>query len=99
MLNRKESKLANGAERYGRSKERSGPAKERQHRRRFIISPKAQQRAPEPRLEATNGQAHQDAASQAKAAYASRHPAGAGRTAGQAVDLTETIKTLLHLGH
>jgi len=40
-----------------------------------------------------------DAASQAKAAYASRHQGTTNGTPGQAVDLTETIKTLLHLAH
>ena len=38
-------------------------------------------------------------ASQAKAAYANSHEGAVAGAPGQAVDLTETIKTLLHLAH
>ena len=46
-----------------------------------------------------NGSDKPSAAAQAKAAYASSQGNTAPRTPGQAVDLTETIKTLLHLAH
>src|SRR5882762_2730415 len=98
MLNRKASKLPNGAENHGRRDERSVSSKAR-NRRRLIISPKAQIR-PEPKPdEPRNGQVKSQTAAQAKAAYASRHDTPAPGAPGQAVDLTETIKTLMHLAH
>src|SRR5882724_10395479 len=99
MLNRKANKVgANGAENHGRRDERSVSPKAR-NRRRFIISPKAQIR-PEPKPEEPrNGQAKSQTAAQAKAAYASRHDTPTPGSPGQAVDLSETIKTLMHLAH
>src|SRR5260370_33308975 len=95
MLNRKANKLANGAENHGRRSERS--SSKARNRRRFIISPKAQIR-PEPKPdEPRNGQVKSQTAAQAKAAYASRHDTPTPGGLGQAVDLTETIKTLMHL--
>ena len=99
MLNRKESKPGNGAEPRGRRDARPAPSKGRPHRPRFVISPKAH--------------AHNDlhASSAAKAGLKARGtapgkthnaagvPTPAPRVPGQAVDLTETIKTLLHLAH
>src|SRR6266849_6342404 len=97
MLNRKANKLANGAENPGRRSERS--SSKARNRRRFIISPKAQIR-PEPKPdEPRNGLVKSQTAAQAKAAYASRHDTPAAGAPGQAVDLTETIKTLMHLAH
>src|SRR6266568_9294566 len=98
MLNRKANKLANGAENHGRRDERSVASKSR-NRRRFIISPKAQIRPEAKPDEPRNGQAKSQTAAQAKAAYASRHDTPAPGAPGQAVDLTETIKTLMHLAH
>src|SRR5438034_861936 len=98
MLKRKESKMTNGAEHNGHRNERPVPAKGLR-RRRFIISPKAPKVAeaqPEP---GRNGSAKPSSASQAKAAYASSHETPAAGAPAQAVDLTETIKTLLHLAH
>src|SRR5436189_1498556 len=98
MLKRKESKMTNGAEHNGHRNERPAPAKGLR-RRRFIISPKAPKVAeaqPEP---GGNGSAKPTSASQAKAAYASSHETPAAGAPTQAVDLTETIKTLLHLAH
>ena len=96
MLNRKANKAANGTDSHARK-----VVAKSTHRRRFIISPKAQNRS-EPRpAEVRNGQARMTTASQAKAAYATRQenvPNGTV-TPGQAVDLTETIKTLMHLAH
>ena len=102
MLNRKENKAAPGAAGHNRAEEPRTGGKARQHRRRFIISSKAPGRAEAP----ANGQgpAHSPAppsskASQAKAAYASSHEAPAAGAPAQVIDLTETIKTLLHLSH
>jgi len=93
MLNRKESKLANGADhKNGRSEHAS--AKGRKNRRRFIISPKAHGLMRS--AEARNGSAkpHPAALSNSKQAAAHQPPARA-----QAPDLAETIKTLVHLAH
>src|SRR4051812_42195673 len=98
MLNRKASKLANGAENHNRREERSISSKAR-NRRRFIISPKAQIRPQDRPEEPRNGQAKSQTAAQAKAAYASRPQTPALGSPGQAIDLTETIKTLIHLAH
>jgi RNA polymerase primary sigma factor len=99
MLNRKESKPGNGAERRGRDDGHSIPAKGRAHRRRFVISPKAQPHNDLPTANPAKEQPKSRSASQAKTAYANSHPAPATASRGQAADLTETIKTLLHLAH
>src|SRR3954453_17435466 len=106
MLNRKENKSANGAGGQNRREERTAS---RANRRRFVISPKAARpQAPQPPVPpvakaapdaATNGEARTNSATQAKAAYASSHQTPAAGAPSQAVDLTETIKTLLHLAH
>src|SRR4051812_21556583 len=107
MLNRKANKPSNGAGNHARGNPRPARAKTPLNRRRFIISPKA----PPPRVQAPlkplkNGSAKATppittpgkptSASQAKAAYASSHGTPTPGAPGQAVDLTETIKTLLH---
>src|SRR6267154_2766970 len=106
MLNRKGNKPSNGAGNYGR---RNGhtvagktplAGKTALNRHRFIISPKA----PPPRAAAhpeqpKNGAAKPSAASQAKAAHPPAPQTPGTATPGQALDLTETIKTLLHLAH
>src|ERR1041385_6594511 len=97
MLNRKETKLTNGAVAPGSANGRSGKA--RQGRRRFIISASAPTRPHSPAGDNRNGLAKVHTASEAKAAYASSHAGRAAGAPGQAVDLTETIKTLLHLAH
>jgi RNA polymerase primary sigma factor len=101
MLNRKDGKSANGAAKNGRNGSRETEAKADRPRRRFIISTKApatraQTRAPEP---VKSAPAKPDAATQAKAAYANTHGTPAPGSPTQALDLTETIKTLLHLAH
>src|SRR5258707_381830 len=104
MLIRKKTKPTKGAE-TGRRAERRPAVKTPLNRRRFIISPKAPPpRAMLPPEQVKNGvvkppAASPTAASQAKAAYASSHGTPAAGKPGQAVDLTETIKTLLHLAH
>src|SRR5262245_33582547 len=96
MLNRKLNKMANGAAKHASSRGRAvSPPKARRHLRRFIISSKAAGHHHPPAEEKRNGKA--SSAAQVKAAYAGRHAPGAPRAPGAPVDLTETIKTLLHL--
>ena len=98
MPNRKESKPAK-AERHGRRDGQPAPTKAPPHRRRFVISAKAHPKS-EPKAEApAKAEPKANSDSQAKTAYANAHPAPAGAGHVQAADLTETIKTLLHLAH
>jgi RNA polymerase primary sigma factor len=100
MLNRKESKLSSGgAESRARGHQPAAATKARPHRRRFIISPKAPGAShPQPPEPPRTNPSPQDSDSKAKAAYASRQEAP-GSGAPSALDLAETIKTLLHLSH
>jgi RNA polymerase primary sigma factor len=101
MLNRKDNKPAGGAGDHGHRSERPGE-KTRRNRRRFIISSKAPAhgtKPPAPVQEARNGGSKAQTASQAKAAYASSHETPVPGAPTQTVDLSETIKTLLHLSH
>jgi RNA polymerase primary sigma factor len=101
MLNRKDNKPADGAGGHGHRSERPSE-KSRRNRRRFIISPKAPAHGTKPVApapEARNGGSKVQTASQAKAAYASSHETPVPGAPTQAVDLSETIKTLLHLSH
>src|SRR6266404_8965791 len=101
MLNRKENKLARRADSLGRGKEHIVPSKGRSIRRRFIISSKAHTQASFHAPKAPNGQTNGTNATNpsdhAKAAYARSHEARPPGAPAQAVDLTETIKNLLHL--
>src|SRR5438552_4059718 len=97
MLNRKENKLNNGGSKRASRQRPTSPSKPRRHLRRFIISAKAAGRPPIAVEETRNGSAKLNSASQAKAAYAGRHAASPPGPPAQPVDLTETIKTLLHL--
>jgi RNA polymerase primary sigma factor len=106
MLHRKETKSPSRAGSRSRGHERSSVTKTRPVRRRFIISPRAPAAIatpPTPPAPPRNGHSQQDSDSKAKAAYASRQETGAKAPApgapGQALDLAETIKTLLHLAH
>src|SRR5882672_3364193 len=106
MLNRKESKMANGAAPHGNGHHRPNAAKARPARRRFIISPKAAAAQPaHPAPPAPRRGRPPKALQQpglAKGANGKTAPGGPGgtpATPGQAADLTETIKTLLHLAH
>src|ERR1035437_6495012 len=98
MVNRKENKSANRAGQRGRPPGR--PASDKTHRpyRRFVISRKAHSHKPLP-AQAPAAQPKAGTASQAKAAYANSHGTPAAGKPGPVVDLTETIKTLLHLAH
>ncbi len=95
MLNRKESKAANGAEHHGRGGQTPSPVKGRP-RRRFIISAKAAGRN-----DASAHPPHNGAAKPAGPAAKSL-PGGKAPVPGappSPIDLAETIKTLLHLAH
>ncbi len=101
MLKRKDHKVSNGAEnQHGPRTEASEAGKQKKYRRRFIISPKApihsknsfaRPATPEPAKPGT------PAKTQAPAAA----PAATGLPAvtAPALDLNETIKSLLHLAH
>jgi len=100
MLNRKDPRLSGRAARSGRPL--SG--KDRRPRRRFIISYKAAAQLHKPQTDVRNGQAAPNgqgklhSAAEAKAAYANTQPdRPAGATGLAAVDLGETLKTLVQL--
>src|ERR1051326_4716372 len=108
MLNRKESKTANGAANQGNGHHGRDAAKNRRPRRRFIISPKAAMQhhsAPAPRRGRPPKSVKAAPPANSKAGQgkisgpSETAPKPAGSTPGQAADLTETIKTLLHLAH
>jgi len=97
MLNRKENKSANGAGNHSNGHQ-DHRDKNRRPRRRFIISAKAAAHphsAPAP-IPAPRGRPPKSAAAQpGKSPALPAQPV----VPGQAIDLTETIKTLLHLAH
>src|ERR1017187_7342076 len=99
MLNRKESNSADGAGHQGRPRGRPPFTKAHRQHRRFVISHKAHGQSKLPTPEPSNGASKPSPASQAKAAYVSSHGTPAAGKSSPAVDLTETIKTLLHLAH
>src|SRR5882757_218561 len=100
MLNRKESKPAHGTGNHSNGHERGQPVKPRPVRRRFIISAKAAAHPPShSAAEPHRGKAGKSENGTAKTgapAKTSASPTGPA-IPGQALDLTETIKTLLHL--
>lgn len=100
MLNRKDSKVPNTAESHGRGHERPPATKGSKPRRRFIISSKAAHRADNRPEAPRNGQEHSKHPVKGKNGQptAAVAPALAG-TGASPVDLTETIKTLVHLAH
>jgi RNA polymerase primary sigma factor len=95
MLNRKESKLSNGADHHGRNAHRT-PAVKGRPRRRFIISAKAAGRNDASARPPQNGSA-KPATPVVKALPGAKTPVPGA--APSPVDLAETIKTLLHLAH
>ena len=97
MLNRKESKAADRAGHRGRPRGRPASTRERRPRRRFVISHKANSHSKLRVAGTAAAQPKARSASQAKEAYASSHEAPTVGKATRAIDLTETIKTLLHL--
>ena len=96
MLNRKESKSPNGG---GERRPRGRPpgSGERRHQRRFVISHKAHGLNRLPPKGVPNGLPKAPPASQAKTPNAAGHVVPAAAKHARALDLTETIKTLLHL--
>src|SRR5215831_7202159 len=97
MLNRKDHKVANGSNHHHTNgHERRDAAKARPGRRRFIISPKAAGQLSHATRPTRGRPPKVESGVEGKAVNASV-PAGTG-VPGQ-VDLTETIKTLLHLAH
>src|ERR1041385_1322189 len=101
MLNRKE-KFNQRAGNHHNGHSRKDAVKAKPVRRRFIISPKAagqmQSPPPEPhRGRPPKGELPSGKGHPGKSASGTQ-PAASG-VPGQAVDLTETIKTLLHLAH
>src|SRR5437773_4528312 len=97
MLKRKDNKLGNGAEHNGHGDQRPGVGKIGRPRRRFIISSKAHGHVGAKAELTRNGESKAHPAEQAKAAYASSRRVPAPGAPRPAVDLTETIKALLHL--
>ena len=97
MVNKKENKSAKRAVHGGRPQERPASAKTHRPYRHFVISRKAHSRKPLAPPAPPQSQPKARSASQAKTAYANTHEAPAAGKPAQVVDLTETIKTLLHL--
>jgi len=97
MLNRKDSKSANRAGQRGRPSGQPSSAKPHRPHRRFVISHKAHNFSKQRVAETPNAEPKAQSATQAKAAYADSHGAPATGKSARMVDLTETIKTLLHL--
>jgi RNA polymerase primary sigma factor len=96
MLNRKESKSPNGGgERRPRGRPPGGG--ERRPQRRFVISHKAHGLNRLPPKTVPNGLPKAPSTAPAKAGSAGSHAAPAPNKHARALDLTETIKTLLHL--
>jgi RNA polymerase primary sigma factor len=97
MLNRKDSKSANQAGKRGRPPGQPPSAKPHRPHRRFVISHKAHNFSKPRAAETTNVEPEAQSASQAKAAYADSHGVPPTGKPARMIDLTETIKTLLHL--
>ena len=95
MLNRKESKLANGSEHHDNGSTRVASAKGRRTRHRFIISPRAHGAMQAGVVR--NGSTKGHSTSPGKPGPANGQAAATPRPSRQAPDLTETIKTLVHL--
>jgi len=96
MLNRKENKSANGAGNHTNGHERRNGVKPRPVRRRFIISAKA---AAHPPSHSAQSESHRGRPGKAEHSASAKGAPGVVTPGvpGQALDLTETIKTLLHL--
>jgi len=97
MLKRKDNKLGNVVEHNGHGDQRPGVGKTGRPRRRFIISSKAHGHVGAKAEPTRNGESKAHPAEQAKAAYANSRRLAAPGAPRPAVDLTETIKALLHL--
>ncbi len=99
MLNRKQGKQPNGANHHRHHGGGNASAKPARQHRRFIISPKAPSSTPSCTPAPRNGQAKAAAAAHVKGAHPKGAPGTPPGTPAATVDLSETIKTLLHLAH
>jgi len=99
MLNRKESNSGTGAEPSGRRPGRPPGAKGRPKRGGIVISTKANIQKELPAETPPKIESKAEPADLAKTAYAISHAGSTTRSPISAADLTETIKTLLHLAH
>src|ERR1035438_2866213 len=97
MLNRKDNKSADGAGRRGRPRGRAAATKTNRPYRRFVISHKAQSHNKLRASAPANGTAKARSATQVQATHAAGPGTPAVTRPVQAADMTETIKTLLHL--
>jgi RNA polymerase primary sigma factor len=104
MLKRKVSKASSGAAKKERARPKAVAAKEKRPRQRFVISSKAPPPTPvapaSPRKEAAVAKGKHSAHPRNNGGSAPATPAVEPvSTPASAVDLAETIKTLLHLAH
>ena len=97
MLNRKDNKSAEGTGRRGRPRGKPASAKTPRTYRRFVISRKAPSHNKSRAAEPANGTPNARAATQTQATHAAIPGTPAVTKPLQAADMTETIKTLLHL--
>jgi len=99
MLNRKDNKSSNGADNRSGGRGRADASKRGRPRRRFIISSRAAAR-PEPVAESSrNAPAKAGTAASRRNAPATPPATATPAAPATAADLSETIKTLLHLAH
>ena len=97
MLNRKDNKSADGAGRRGRPRGRPASTKTHRQYRRFVISHKAQSHNKLHPPEPASGTPKARSATQTQTTRAASQGTPAATRPVQAADMTETIKTLLHL--
>ena len=97
MLNRKDNKSAEGTGRRGRPRGKSTSAKTQRSYRRFVISRKAPNHNKSRTAEPANVTPKARAATPAQTTHAAVPGTTAVTKPLQAADMTETIKTLLHL--
>src|SRR5258708_14325952 len=95
MLQRKKSSSGSASRKNQRRAGRSAKAKIAPVRRRFVITSSARRNAG--KLPETNGKAKAETISAANGKSQNGHATPAASTPQSTVDLTETIKTLLHL--
>jgi RNA polymerase primary sigma factor len=99
MLNRKSNKSPKGAMPRGSRRGRPLSAKPQRERRRFVISAKARAQSDLRGAASLKDDAKRSPAADGKTAGPNQHDPRAATSPKQAADLTETIKTLLHLAH
>ncbi len=97
MLNRKENKTSPKAGDHARQEPRSGAGKAPRSRRRFIISSKASMRGEPAKEQEPNGSSAPGPHGPGKAGE--KQASVSSSISAVRMDLTETIKTLVHLAH